>query len=78
MMVEVWWKVFLLGLIIAGVLKLLGNPTSFVVLFSASTILVLILFIVYMVVYNVYSGRKQSRQTEGSEELGEKGEQGND
>ena len=78
MMVEVWWKVFLLGLVIAGVLKLLGNPTNFVVLFSASTILVLMLFFVYMVAYNVYHGRKQSKQSEGSEELKTKVGNGND
>ncbi len=77
MMVEIWWKVFLLGLVIAGVLKLLGNPTSFGVLFSASTILVLVLFIVYMVIYNIFNGWKQSRQSEASDDSEEQVEQGN-
>jgi hypothetical protein len=60
MMIELWWKVFLFGLVIAGVLKLLGNSANFVLLFFLSSIGVLVLFIVIMVVSNFFSERKQS------------------
>ncbi len=60
MMIELWWKVFLGGLIIAGVLKLLGNSANFVLLFFLSSIGVLLLFVVAMVVSGFLSERKKS------------------
>jgi hypothetical protein len=59
-MIELWWKVFLGGLIIAGVLKLLGNSANFVLLFFLSSIGVLLLFVVAMVVSGFLSERKKS------------------
>ncbi len=61
MMIELWWKVFLSGLAIAGVLKLLGNSANFVLLFFLSSVGVLVLFIVAMVVSSFLSERKQSK-----------------
>jgi hypothetical protein len=60
MMIELWWKVFLGGLIIAGVLKLLGNSANFALLFFLSSIGVLLLFVVAMAVSNFLSERKKS------------------
>ncbi|MCZ6918640.1 MAG: hypothetical protein O7I93_17835 [Gemmatimonadetes bacterium] len=61
MMLEIWWKVFLLGLVIAAVARLLGSGTNFVALFFLASVVVLVLFIVGMVVYGFFSERKRSK-----------------
>jgi hypothetical protein len=58
MMVEIWWKVFLFGLVIAGVLKLLGNSTNFAVLFLSSSALVLVFFAVAIAVHNMWRQKR--------------------
>ncbi len=62
MMLEIWWKVFLLGLVIAGVLKLLGSGASFVALFVRSSVAALVLVIVGLVVSGFLDERKRSKE----------------
>ncbi len=62
MMLEIWWKVFLLGLVIAGVAKLLGSATSFVALFVRSSVVALVLVIVALVISGFLSERKRSKE----------------
>ena len=62
MMLEIWWKVFLLGLVIAGVAKLLGSGAGFVALFVGSSVAVLVLVIVGLAVYGFFKERKRSKE----------------
>ncbi len=62
MMLEIWWKVFLLGLVIAGVAKLLGSGAGFVALFVGSSVAVLVLVIVGLAVYGFFRERKRSQE----------------
>jgi hypothetical protein len=62
MMLEIWWKVFLLGLVIAGVLKLLGSGAGFVALFVRSSVAALVLVIVGLVVSGFLDERKRSKE----------------
>ncbi len=64
MMLEMWWKVFLSGLVIAGALKVLGSDTSFVALFVRSSVVVLVLVIVGLVVSGFLDERKRSKREE--------------
>jgi len=59
-MTEIWWKVLVFGLAIAGALKLVGVSISFPILVLLSSVSVLVFFIVAMAVHNFRVGRKRS------------------
>ena len=61
MMVEIWWKVFAIGLAIAIVLKLAGVSTAFPILLLGAVVLVFLFFVVSMAVQNARDRRAGSK-----------------